>query len=102
MSTPHPVPIIAPASEIFEGSGAARGFKAHRLLYHPTLGVRVIKKKRRALLIRGGGQVNLCLDPKRVYKNTSYHKQTKNQWARDDPAFIVLQAGVCEMWMCVR
>lgn len=34
--------------------------------------------------------VYLCLDPKRVYKNTSYHKQTKNQWARDDPAFTVL------------
>lgn len=39
--------------------------------------------------MRAGGQVNLCLDPKRVYKNTSYHKQTKNQWARDDPAFTV-------------
>mmetsp|Transcript_5566 Transcript_5566/g.13500 ORF Transcript_5566/g.13500 Transcript_5566/m.13500 type:complete len:247 (+) Transcript_5566:3-743(+) len=34
--------------------------------------------------------VYLCCDPKRVYKNTSYHKQTKNQWARDDPAFTVL------------
>jgi hypothetical protein len=36
--------------------------------------------------------VHLCLDPKKVYKNTSYHKQTKNQWARDDPAFTVLSA----------
>jgi len=34
--------------------------------------------------------VTLCLDPKRVYKQTTYHKQTKNQWARDDPAFTVL------------
>lgn len=24
------------------------------------------------------------------YRHTSYHKQTKNQWARDDPAFVVL------------
>lgn len=24
------------------------------------------------------------------YKNTAYHKQTKNQWARDDPAFVVV------------
>ncbi len=24
------------------------------------------------------------------YKNIYYHKQTKNQWARDDPAFVVL------------
>mmetsp|Transcript_46937 Transcript_46937/g.114352 ORF Transcript_46937/g.114352 Transcript_46937/m.114352 type:complete len:242 (-) Transcript_46937:125-850(-) len=37
--------------------------------------------------------VYLCFDPKRVYKNTSYHKQTKNQWARDDPAFTVLCMG---------
>ena len=34
--------------------------------------------------------VTLCFDPKRVYKQTTYHKQTKNQWARDDPAFTVL------------
>jgi len=34
--------------------------------------------------------VTLCIDPKRVYKQTTYHKQTKNQWARDDPAFTVL------------
>ncbi|KAB5541294.1 hypothetical protein DKX38_014268 [Salix brachista] len=24
------------------------------------------------------------------YQHTKYHKQTKNQWARDDPAFIVI------------
>ena len=24
------------------------------------------------------------------YRHTSYHKQTKNQWARDDPAFVVV------------
>lgn len=24
------------------------------------------------------------------YRHTSYHKQTKNLWARDDPAFVVL------------
>lgn len=24
------------------------------------------------------------------YRHTSYHKQTKNQWARDDPAFFVV------------
>ena len=32
-------------------------------------------------------------DPKRAYISFFYRKQTKNQWARDDPAFIVLQAG---------
>jgi hypothetical protein len=26
----------------------------------------------------------------RRYRHTSYQKQTKNQWARDDPAFVVV------------
>ncbi|EIN09032.1 UNC-50-like protein [Punctularia strigosozonata HHB-11173 SS5] len=32
----------------------------------------------------------LCIAPKRVYKNVYFHKQTKNTWARDDPAIMVL------------
>jgi len=32
----------------------------------------------------------LCVNPTRVYKNTVYHKQTKSQWARDDPGFVVV------------
>lgn len=32
----------------------------------------------------------LLVSPKRVYRNVYYHKQTKNQWARDDPAFLVI------------
>ena len=28
------------------------------------------------------------------YRQSSYHKQTKNHWARDDPAFVVATAGV--------
>ncbi|KAH8817857.1 UNC-50 [Flagelloscypha sp. PMI_526] len=32
----------------------------------------------------------LCLAPKRVYRNVYFHKQTKNTWARDDPAILVL------------
>ncbi|KAJ1827074.1 hypothetical protein LPJ56_001858 [Coemansia sp. RSA 2599] len=40
----------------------------------------------------------LLVSPKRVYRNIYYHKQTKNQWARDDPAFIILQvAGIAVM-----
>ncbi|XP_014758857.1 protein unc-50 homolog isoform X2 [Brachypodium distachyon] len=27
---------------------------------------------------------------KNSYQHTKYHKQTKNQWARDDPAFVVI------------
>ncbi|KAL5514463.1 hypothetical protein ACEPAG_2551 [Sanghuangporus baumii] len=36
----------------------------------------------------------LCLAPKRVYRNVYFHKQTKNTWARDDPAILVL-IGAC-------
>mmetsp|Transcript_1950 Transcript_1950/g.3880 ORF Transcript_1950/g.3880 Transcript_1950/m.3880 type:complete len:244 (-) Transcript_1950:16-747(-) len=32
----------------------------------------------------------LCVAPRKVYQLTSYRKQTKQQWARDDPAFIVV------------
>ena len=28
------------------------------------------------------------------YRHTSYHKQTKNQWARDDPAFVIATCGL--------
>ncbi|KAI0646653.1 UNC-50-like protein [Trametes meyenii] len=32
----------------------------------------------------------LCISPKRVYRNVYFHKQTKNTWARDDPAILYL------------
>ncbi|KAL6502485.1 hypothetical protein OROHE_024490 [Orobanche hederae] len=34
--------------------------------------------------------LHLCTSPKVVYQHTKYHKQMKNQWARDDPAFVVI------------
>lgn len=34
--------------------------------------------------------VFLIYQPRKVYQLTSYRKQTKNQWARDDPAFLVM------------
>ncbi|KAL2490812.1 UNC-50 family protein [Abeliophyllum distichum] len=39
----------------------------------------------------------LCTSPKVVYQHTKYHKQTKNQWARDDPAFVV----VCSLLLAI-
>jgi len=35
--------------------------------------------------------VDLLRTPSEVYKTTSIRKQIKNQWSRDDPAFVVLQ-----------
>jgi len=41
--------------------------------------------------------IYLCISPRKVYQLTSYRKQTKNQWARDDPAFVV----VLVFFLCV-
>eukprot|EP00069_Balaena_mysticetus_P010435 bmy_20676T0 len=38
----------------------------------------------------------LFTSPQRVYRNFHYRKQTKDQWARDDPAFLVLLS----LWLC--
>mmetsp|Transcript_40623 Transcript_40623/g.41468 ORF Transcript_40623/g.41468 Transcript_40623/m.41468 type:complete len:256 (+) Transcript_40623:134-901(+) len=35
----------------------------------------------------------LSTEPHRVYTSFYYRKQTKNQWARDDPAFLVIEAA---------
>eukprot|EP00598_Pedospumella_elongata_P008759 CAMPEP_0185008650 /NCGR_PEP_ID=MMETSP1098-20130426/90129_1 /TAXON_ID=89044 /ORGANISM="Spumella elongata, Strain CCAP 955/1" /LENGTH=106 /DNA_ID=CAMNT_0027537189 /DNA_START=58 /DNA_END=375 /DNA_ORIENTATION=- len=35
----------------------------------------------------------ISLEPQQIYTSFFYRKQTKNQWARDDPAFIVIQAA---------
>lgn len=34
--------------------------------------------------------LHLFISPQKVYRNFAYRKQTKDQWARDDPAFLVL------------
>jgi len=34
------------------------------------------------------------VSPRSAYRHTAYHKQTKNQWSRDDPAFIVICCGL--------
>ena len=39
----------------------------------------------------------LFIAPKKVYRNFSYHQETKRQWARDDPAFLVLLA----IWLLI-
>lgn len=38
--------------------------------------------------------MQLCISPKTAYRHTSYQKQTKNQWARDDPAFVLICAAL--------
>jgi len=36
----------------------------------------------------------LGLQPQRIYKTSYYRKQTKNHWARDDPAFAAVQVAL--------
>ncbi|GFG28690.1 hypothetical protein Cfor_05975 [Coptotermes formosanus] len=38
----------------------------------------------------------LFIAPQKVYRNFHYRKQTKSQFARDDPAFLVLLS----FWLC--
>ena len=33
---------------------------------------------------------NLCTSPRTAFRTTLYHSRTKHQWARDDPAFVVV------------
>lgn len=37
--------------------------------------------------------INSCRSPSQVYKLTLHRKQTKNQWARDDPSFVGILLG---------
>ena len=39
----------------------------------------------------------LFIHPRRVYRNFHYRKQTRNQYSRDDPAFLVLLS----LWLCL-
>merc|ERR1719445_2435587 len=41
--------------------------------------------------------LSLFYKPQQVYRNFQYRKETKAQFARDDPAFLVLLAG----WLLV-
>uniref|UniRef100_A0AC35TIV9 Protein unc-50 homolog n=1 Tax=Rhabditophanes sp. KR3021 TaxID=114890 RepID=A0AC35TIV9_9BILA len=38
--------------------------------------------------------IYLLINPQKVYKNCMYRKRSKDQWARDDPAFLVLLSGI--------
>lgn len=34
------------------------------------------------------------------YRHTAYHKQTKNHWARDDPAFLLVMSLLVSLAAC--
>ena len=51
---------------------------------------RIIKPKQMDIEYTLWLMLQLCFSPKTAYRHASYHKQTKNQWSRDDPAYIVI------------
>ncbi|GAA5871287.1 hypothetical protein JCM3774_000901 [Rhodotorula dairenensis] len=73
-------PSVAPCGPSIQSSGL--GFKtwSRRLARWPQLDFEL------AVWQMG----YLCIAPRRVYRNVYYHKQTKNTWARDDPAMLLL------------
>lgn len=38
--------------------------------------------------------IHLILKPRKAFRSFYYQRQTKNQWARDDPSFFILQIGL--------
>ncbi|KAI0041514.1 UNC-50-like protein [Auriscalpium vulgare] len=59
----------------------------------PVLFRRLLKFQQMDFELAAWQLTYLCLAPKRVYRNVYFHKQTKNTWARDDPAILILIAG---------
>lgn len=87
------------ASSPLQGNGALNSRDAAR----HTAGAKRYKYLRRLFRFRqmdfefaGWQMLYLFTSPQRVYRNFHYRKQTKDQWARDDPAFLVLLS----VWLC--
>lgn len=51
---------------------------------------RILKPKQMDFEYTFWTMLQLLISPKTAYRHTAYHKQTKNLWARDDPAFILV------------
>ncbi|CAM6014541.1 unnamed protein product [Sphagnum balticum] len=76
-------------------SRPSAGYRSNSVL--PQYLRRIIKYQQMDLEYTFWQMLHLCTSPKVVYQHTKYHKQTKNQWARDDPAFVV----VCSFLLAV-
>ncbi|TMW59452.1 hypothetical protein Poli38472_004521 [Pythium oligandrum] len=91
----------AAAAPFFGGGVAGRGKKNRRkggaaqvfqtCSSFPEYFARVFDYRQMDLDATFYQMVTLCVQPSKVYKSAYYRKQTKNRWARDDPAFAVIQ-----------
>eukprot|EP00850_Spirogloea_muscicola_P017496 SM000151S01484 [mRNA] locus=s151:181431:183865:+ [translate_table: standard] len=72
--------------------------------YLPQYLRRIVKWRQMDVEYTFWQMLHLCFSPRIVYQHTKYHKreqlagpakaQTKNQWSRDDPAFVVICCGL--------
>merc|ERR1712151_1438083 len=76
-------------------TGGAKG--SYRLAFLPTYLRRVVKYRQMDFEYSFWLMLQLCISPRTAYRHTTYHKQTKNRWSRDDPAFVV----ICSLFMAV-
>ncbi|CAI0445707.1 unnamed protein product [Linum tenue] len=84
---------MLPTSSKARASSSAS--RAHSMF--PQYLRRIIKWQQMDIEYTFWQMLHLCTSPKVVYQHTKYHKQTKNQWARDDPAFVV----ICSLLLAV-
>jgi len=74
------------------GKGQYRSFA-----FLPTYLRRIVKYRQMDFEYSFWLMLQLLVSPKTAYRQTTYHKQTKNRWSRDDPAFVV----ICSLFMAV-
>ncbi|EPS67574.1 hypothetical protein M569_07201, partial [Genlisea aurea] len=81
---------MLPTSSSSSSSSSLKGRPARRSHFFPLYLRRIVKWRQMDIEYTFWQMLHLCTSPKVVYQHTKYHKQTKNQWARDDPAFVVI------------
>ncbi|KAK4685977.1 hypothetical protein P7C73_g4158, partial [Tremellales sp. Uapishka_1] len=86
------LPTSSPYSNGDGGIGPGMGMRSDRGGF-PLLLRRLLKFKAMDFELAFWQLTYLVVAPRRVYKQTYHHKQTKNTWARDDPAMLILIAA---------
>ncbi|XP_076040400.1 unc50 RNA binding protein isoform X2 [Oratosquilla oratoria] len=84
-SSPLPTPVVHRQDCM---TAAAKRYKYLR---------RLLKFRQMDFEFAAWQMIYLFIAPQKVYRNFQYRKQTKAQFARDDPAFVVL---LC-LWLCI-
>ncbi|KAI0702000.1 UNC-50-like protein [Cytidiella melzeri] len=87
------LPMSSPTPQLHgahDGFGRSQNWDSSRV---PVIFKRLLRFHQMDFELAAWQLTYLCLAPKRVYRNVYFHKQTKNTWARDDPAILILVAA---------